>query len=72
MEKKLCKEEKLSKNPFQTSSGLFLRKAIVLNRINAERLKINFQRYVVVQAKTKHERSRQTQQVCSTNISTLL
>ena len=25
------------------------------------RLKINFQRYVVVQAKTKHERSRQTQ-----------
>ena len=32
------------------------------------RLKINFQRYVVVQAKTKHKRSR----VCSTNISTIL
>jgi hypothetical protein len=31
--KKLCKEEKVSKNPFQWA---FLRKAIVLNRIYAE------------------------------------
>ena len=33
MEKKFCKEEKVSKNPFQ---GDFLRKAIVLNRIYTE------------------------------------
>jgi hypothetical protein len=48
MEKKFCKEEK----PIPVH-GFYLRKEIVLNRIYIFN--------VVVQVKTKHERSRQTQ-----------
>jgi hypothetical protein len=48
MEKKFCKEE----NPIPVH-GFYLRKEIVLNRIYIFN--------VVVQVKTKHERSRQTQ-----------
>jgi hypothetical protein len=60
MEEKFGKEEKVSKNPFQC--GLFTKSnSSEQNICRNRRLKINFQRYVVVQAKTKHERSRQTQ-----------
>jgi hypothetical protein len=44
------------------SSGLFSKSnSSEQNICRNRRLKINLQRYVVVQAKTKHERSRQTQ-----------
>jgi hypothetical protein len=63
MEKKFGKEEKVSKNPFQWEClvGFTKSNSSEQNIGRNHRLKINFQRYVVVQAKTKHERSRQTQ-----------
>jgi hypothetical protein len=52
MEKMFGKEEKVSKNPFQ---WVFFTKSnsSEQNICRNRRLKINFQRYVVVQAKTR-------------------
>ena len=66
--KEFCKEEK-------PIPGFFLRKAMVLNNyIQKSSFKNTFSTLYVVQAKRKHEKSRQTQtqQVCSKNISTVL
>jgi hypothetical protein len=69
VEKKILKEKK----PIPV---VFVRKAIVLNRIYTEIVVWKYIFNVVVQAKTKHERSRQTQTqlqlVCSKNISAVL